>query len=97
MNKSVFKGMSSDLKICYMYCKFVNGVFCVTIDLYLFQESWCQTSLGVTFHSVGRVSLHTFRQTESLNWIVIGRPISWDLSLRYMHTVCDIVINIFDK
>ncbi len=59
-------------------------VFCVTTDLYLFQESWWQTLLGVTFHSVARVSLPTFRRTEFQYWLEIDRLISQDLSLRYI-------------
>ncbi len=58
-------------------------ILCTTTDLYLFKESWCQTSLGVTFHSVGRVSSPTFRQTELQYWLEIGRLISRDLSFQY--------------
>jgi hypothetical protein len=39
--------------------------------------------LGVTFHSVGQVSLPTFSQIDLQYWIEIGTLISQDLSLQY--------------
>jgi hypothetical protein len=55
-------------------------VFCVTTDLYLFQERWCQTLFGVLLHSVHRVlprpiridHLYIMTETERLSyWIYL--------------------------